>query len=109
MATSWRGKLSGGDIGRVRDKKTTSSGDSYKVLLIDDARHTEKLVVKALPRAVPTVTLDDASKLFHVSGENGLVVVLVTVKACFLLPNPEGRVKCIGVASWPFVTVLKKT
>ena len=33
----------GGDIGRVKDKKTTGSGDSYKVLLIDDARHTEKL------------------------------------------------------------------
>nr|GEV84921.1 ATP-dependent Clp protease adapter protein CLPS1, chloroplastic-like [Tanacetum cinerariifolium] len=70
----------GGDIGRVGDKKTTGSGDSYKVLLIDDARHTEKLVVKALPQAVPAVTPDDASKLFHVSRENGLAVVLVTVK-----------------------------
>ncbi|PWA72593.1 ribosomal protein L7/L12/adaptor protein ClpS-like protein [Artemisia annua] len=70
----------GGDIGRVKDKKTTGSGDSYKVLLIDDARHTEKLVVKALPQAVPAVTPDDASKLFHVSRENGLAVVLVTVK-----------------------------
>ncbi|GKB93230.1 ATP-dependent Clp protease adapter protein ClpS1, chloroplastic-like protein [Tanacetum coccineum] len=74
------------DIGRVRDKKTTSSGDSYKVLLIDDARHTKKLVVKALPQAVPAVTPDDASKLFHVSRENGLAVVLVTVSACFLFP-----------------------
>ncbi|KAM0027132.1 putative adaptor protein ClpS, core [Helianthus debilis subsp. tardiflorus] len=70
----------GGDIGRVRDKKNTGSGDSYKVLLIDDARHTEKLVVKALPQAVPSVTPDDARKLFNVSRENGLAVVLVTVK-----------------------------
>nr|XP_043606233.1 ATP-dependent Clp protease adapter protein CLPS2, chloroplastic-like [Erigeron canadensis] len=70
----------GGDIGRVRDKKNTGSGDSYKVLLIDDARHTEKLVVKVLPQAVPAVTPDDASKLFHASRENGLAVVLVTVK-----------------------------
>ncbi|XP_076894997.1 ATP-dependent Clp protease adapter protein CLPS2, chloroplastic-like [Bidens hawaiensis] len=70
----------GGDIGRVRDKKNTGSGDSYKVLLIDDERHTEKLVVKALPQAVPAVTPDDARKLFALSRENGLAVVLVTVK-----------------------------
>ncbi|KAI3694098.1 hypothetical protein L1987_77058 [Smallanthus sonchifolius] len=70
----------GGDIGRVRDKKSTGSGDSYRVLLIDDARHTEKLVVKALPQAVPAVTPDDARKLFNLSRENGLAVVLVTVK-----------------------------
>ncbi|KAK1408754.1 hypothetical protein QVD17_40780 [Tagetes erecta] len=70
----------GGDIGRVRDKKNTGSGDSYRVLLIDDARHTEKLVVKALPQAVPAVTPDDARKFFNLSRENGLAVVLVTVK-----------------------------
>ncbi|KAI3501953.1 hypothetical protein L1887_29982 [Cichorium endivia] len=70
----------GGDIGRVRDKKNTGSGDSYKVLLIDDERHTENLVAKALPQAVPGVTPDDARKLFHLSREIGLAVVLVTVK-----------------------------
>ena len=70
----------GGDIGRVRDKKNTGSGDSYRVLLIDDARHTEQLVVKALPQAVPAVTPDDARKLFNLSRENGVAVVLVTVK-----------------------------
>lgn len=36
-------RVVGGDIGRVKDKKNTGSGDSYRVLLIDDARHTEKL------------------------------------------------------------------
>ncbi|XP_071695603.1 ATP-dependent Clp protease adapter protein CLPS2, chloroplastic-like [Rutidosis leptorrhynchoides] len=72
--------LEGGDIGRVKDKKNTGSGDSYRVLLIDDARHTEQLVVKALPLAIPAVTPDDARKHFHVSRENGLAVVLVTVK-----------------------------
>lgn len=35
--------FAGGDIGRVGDKKATRSGDSYKVLLIDDERHTEEL------------------------------------------------------------------
>ncbi|KAJ9549452.1 hypothetical protein OSB04_021995 [Centaurea solstitialis] len=70
----------GGDIGRVRDKKHTGSGDSYRVLLIDDARHTEKLVVKALPQAVPGVTADDARTHFQVSRENGVAVVVVTVK-----------------------------
>lgn len=33
----------GGDIGRVRDKRSTGSGDSYRVLLLDDERHSEKL------------------------------------------------------------------
>ncbi|XVE81173.1 hypothetical protein DITRI_Ditri15bG0041500 [Diplodiscus trichospermus] len=72
--------LEGGDIGRLRDKKGTGSGDSYRVLLIDDARHSEKLVAKVLPQVVPSVTPDDARKLFHVSQENGVAVVIVTVK-----------------------------
>lgn len=32
----------GGDTGRLKDRKGTGSGDSYKVLLLDDPRHTEK-------------------------------------------------------------------
>ncbi|XVF37841.1 hypothetical protein REPUB_Repub20aG0045800 [Reevesia pubescens] len=72
--------LEGGDIGRSKDKKGTGSGDSYRVLLVDDARHSEKLVAKVLPQAVPYVTPDDARKLFHVSRENGVAVVIVTVK-----------------------------
>ncbi|KAJ6983883.1 hypothetical protein NC653_026642 [Populus alba x Populus x berolinensis] len=41
----------GGDIGRLRDKRGVGSGDSYRVLLIDDARHSERLVAKVLPQA----------------------------------------------------------
>ncbi|KAL7001490.1 hypothetical protein U1Q18_002642 [Sarracenia purpurea var. burkii] len=70
----------GGDIGRLRDRRGTGSGDSYRVLLIDDTRHTEKLVAKVLPQAVPSVTPDDARKLFRQSRENGVAVVIVTVK-----------------------------
>jgi len=70
----------GGDIGRVRDRRGPGSGDSYRVLLIDDKRHTENLVVKALPQAVPAVTPDGARKLFDLSRQNGLAVVIVTVK-----------------------------
>eukprot|EP00258_Populus_trichocarpa_P009370 XP_002315814.2 uncharacterized protein LOC7459064 isoform X1 [Populus trichocarpa] len=72
--------LEGGDIGRLRDKRGVGSGDSYRVLLIDDARHSERLVAKVLPQAVPSVTPDDARKLFHESRENGVAVVIVTVK-----------------------------
>uniref|UniRef100_K3XL55 Uncharacterized protein n=1 Tax=Setaria italica TaxID=4555 RepID=K3XL55_SETIT len=32
----------GGDPGRLRDGRRSGSGDSYKVLLVDDVRHTEK-------------------------------------------------------------------
>ncbi|KAJ6981834.1 hypothetical protein NC653_025055 [Populus alba x Populus x berolinensis] len=67
----------GGDIGRLRDKRGVGSGDSYRVLLIDDARHSERLVAKVLPQAVPSVTPDDARKLFH---ESRVAVVIVTVK-----------------------------
>lgn len=35
--------FTGGDIGKLTDKKGLGSGDSFRVLLIDDARHTETL------------------------------------------------------------------
>ncbi|XP_039050715.1 ATP-dependent Clp protease adapter protein CLPS2, chloroplastic-like [Hibiscus syriacus] len=72
--------LEGGDIGRSTDRKRTGNGDSYRVLLVDDAQHSEKLVAKVLPRAVPSVTPEDARKLFHESRENGVAIVIVTVK-----------------------------
>ncbi|KAF8398751.1 hypothetical protein HHK36_014609 [Tetracentron sinense] len=77
----------GGDMGRLKDKRGAGSGDSYRVLLIDDKRHTENLVAKVLPIAVPSVTSDDARRLFHKSRENGLAVVIVAVKV--LLCNKE--------------------
>ncbi|XP_004297765.1 PREDICTED: uncharacterized protein LOC101299180 [Fragaria vesca subsp. vesca] len=70
----------GGDIGRLKDKRGIGSGDSYRVLLIDDVQHTEKLVAKVLPQAVPSVTPDGARELFHKSREDGVAVVVVTVK-----------------------------
>ncbi|KAK1273347.1 hypothetical protein QJS04_geneDACA019139 [Acorus gramineus] len=70
----------GGDIGRLRDKKGLRNGDSYKVLLVDDERHTEKLVENALPKVVPSITTTDARRLFHESRQIGVAVVIVTVK-----------------------------
>ncbi|GAV75538.1 hypothetical protein CFOL_v3_19017 [Cephalotus follicularis] len=35
--------LEGGDIGQLRHKIRTERGDSYRVLLVDDVRHSEKL------------------------------------------------------------------
>ncbi|XP_019709579.1 ATP-dependent Clp protease adapter protein CLPS2, chloroplastic [Elaeis guineensis] len=70
----------GGDIGRLSDRKGLGSGDSYKVLMIDDIRHTETLVEKALPQVVPSITAADARKLFHESRQKGVAVVIVTVK-----------------------------
>ncbi|KAI4357088.1 hypothetical protein L6164_001059 [Bauhinia variegata] len=52
----------GGDIGSLNTRKGVGNGDSYRVLLIDDIRHTENLVAKVLPR------------------ENGAAIVIVTVK-----------------------------
>ncbi|KAL6614221.1 hypothetical protein ACP70R_036491 [Stipagrostis hirtigluma subsp. patula] len=70
----------GGDPGRLMDGRGSGSGDSYKVLLVDDARHTEKLVEKALPQVVPSVTAEAARQLFHESRQKGVAVVIVAVK-----------------------------
>lgn len=70
----------GGDIGRVRVRRGPQSGDGYRVLLIDDMRHSEDLVAKVLPQAVPAVTPDAARDLFLLSREIGLAVVIVAVK-----------------------------
>ncbi|KAH7664350.1 Ribosomal protein L7/L12 C-terminal/adaptor protein ClpS-like protein [Dioscorea alata] len=70
----------GGDFGKSIVKRGIGSGDSYRVLLIDDERHTESLVEKALPKVVPSLTVIEARKLFHESRENGVAIVIVTVK-----------------------------
>lgn len=40
------------------------------------------VVAKVLPQVVPSVTPDDARKLFHESREHGMAIVIVTVKVC---------------------------
>ncbi|KAJ8490500.1 hypothetical protein OPV22_012221 [Ensete ventricosum] len=70
----------GGDIGRLASRKGLRSGDSYRVLLVDDPRHTEKLVENALPQVVPSITADGARKRFRESRQRGVAVVVVTVK-----------------------------
>ncbi|RCV27996.1 hypothetical protein SEVIR_5G376000v4 [Setaria viridis] len=70
----------GGDPGRLRDGRRSGSGDSYKVLLVDDVRHTEKHVEKALPQVVPSITAEAARQLFHESRLKGVALVIVAVK-----------------------------
>lgn len=75
----------GGDTGRLKDRRGSGSGDSYKVLLVDDARHTDKLVEKALPQVVPSITAEAARELFHKSRQKGAALVIVTVKVGYPL------------------------
>ncbi|CAO1946485.1 unnamed protein product [Urochloa humidicola] len=70
----------GGDPGRLKDGRRSGSGDSYKVLLVDDVRHTEKHVEKALPQVVPSITAEAARQLFHESRLKGVAVVIIAVK-----------------------------
>ncbi|CAD6229236.1 unnamed protein product [Miscanthus lutarioriparius] len=70
----------GGDPGRLKDGRRSGSGDSYKVLLVDDVRHTEKHVEKALPQVVPSITAEAARQLFHESRLRGVATVIVAVK-----------------------------
>lgn len=37
-------------------------------------------VEKALPKVVPSLTVIEARKLFHESRENGVAIVIITVK-----------------------------
>ncbi|CAA6673411.1 unnamed protein product [Spirodela intermedia] len=67
----------GGDIGKLKGEKGLGSGDSFRVLLIDDARHT--VALGAAPSG-SSVTPDEARKLFYESRQQGVTVVLVTVK-----------------------------
>lgn len=41
-------------------------------------------VAKVLPQVVPSITPDGARDVFHKSRENGVAVVIVTVKVCCL-------------------------
>ncbi|OEL13416.1 hypothetical protein BAE44_0025571 [Dichanthelium oligosanthes] len=70
----------GGDPGRLKDGRRSGSGDSYKVLLVHDVRHTEEHVEKALPQVVPSVTAEAARQLFHESRLKGVAVVIIAVK-----------------------------
>ncbi|KAG2592710.1 ATP-dependent Clp protease adapter protein ClpS-like [Panicum virgatum] len=70
----------GGDPGRLKDGRRSGSGDSYKVLLVDDVRHTEQHVEKASPQVVPSITAEAARQLFHESRLKGVAVVIVAVK-----------------------------
>ncbi|CAD6236076.1 unnamed protein product [Miscanthus lutarioriparius] len=70
----------GRDPGRLKDGRRSGSGDSYKVLLVDDVRHTEKHVEKALPQVVPSITAEAARQLFHESRMRGVATVIVAVK-----------------------------
>ncbi|KAL8139936.1 hypothetical protein V2J09_005957 [Rumex salicifolius] len=70
----------GGDMGSLKDRRSTGRGDMYRVLLLDDERHTENLVAKVLPQAVPSVTPDEARRLFDESRSKGLAVVITTVQ-----------------------------
>ncbi|KAG0502118.1 hypothetical protein HPP92_002190 [Vanilla planifolia] len=72
--------MEGGDIGKLGDKWVLGGGGSYRVLLVDDARHTEKLVANALPQIVPSITPDDARTLFHESRNKGASIVTVALK-----------------------------
>ncbi|KAI4357077.1 hypothetical protein L6164_001048 [Bauhinia variegata] len=76
----------GGGIGPLNARKRVGSGDSYRVLLIDDIRHTVNLEflsacsANVLPQVVPSATPVEACKFFHESRENGAAIVIITVK-----------------------------
>lgn len=70
----------GGERGQLRDRLRLGGGDQYRVLLLDHERHTEGLVTKLLPRAVPAVSREEAKRAFLESRALGAGLVLVAPK-----------------------------
>jgi len=70
----------GGEMGASKQQVRFGGGERFRVILLDDVRHTESQVTKVLPRAVPQVTAEDARRCFFESRENGLSIVTVAVK-----------------------------
>jgi ATP-dependent Clp protease adapter protein ClpS len=55
-------------------------GGNYRVLLLDDPKHTEQLVVKVVPRVVPEVDELKARNLFETSRQLGQAIVTTALK-----------------------------
>ncbi|XP_024375044.1 ATP-dependent Clp protease adapter protein CLPS2, chloroplastic [Physcomitrium patens] len=70
----------GGESGRAAQRNRTGGGERYRVLLLDHERHTETYVAKALTKAVPNITAEQARKCFFESRLIGKSVVMVAVK-----------------------------
>eukprot|EP00270_Netrium_digitus_P009296 TRINITY_DN2829_c0_g1_i1.p1 TRINITY_DN2829_c0_g1~~TRINITY_DN2829_c0_g1_i1.p1 ORF type:complete len:205 (+),score=18.51 TRINITY_DN2829_c0_g1_i1:99-713(+) len=70
----------GGEMGKLRQRLRHDGGDRYRVLLLDHERHTESYVAKVLPTVVPSVTADDARRIFAESREMGAGLVTLAVK-----------------------------
>ncbi|CAI5962086.1 unnamed protein product [Closterium sp. NIES-64] len=76
----------GGEMGQLKQRMRNGGGDRYRVLLLDHEKHTEDGVAKVLPTVVPSVTVDDARRVFNESRElgQGLVCVAIKVKVLSL-------------------------
>lgn len=62
------------------DKSKKLGGGNYRVLLLDDKKHTEDLVVKVLTRVVPEVDDDKARNCFATSRTLGVAVIISALK-----------------------------
>ncbi|CAI5998465.1 unnamed protein product [Closterium sp. NIES-65] len=70
----------GGEMGQLKQRMRNGGGDRYRVLLLDHEKHTEDGVAKVLPTVVPSVTVDDARRVFNESRELGQGLVCVAIK-----------------------------
>ncbi|CAI7734188.1 unnamed protein product [Closterium sp. NIES-54] len=70
----------GGEMGQLKQRMRNGGGDRYRVLLLDHEKHTEDRVAKVLPTVVPSVTADDARRVFNESRELGQGLVCVAIK-----------------------------
>lgn len=62
------------------DKDKKLGGGNYRVLLLDDKKHSEQLVVRVLCRVVPDVDELKAKNLFETSRQLGQAIVTTALK-----------------------------
>eukprot|EP00252_Welwitschia_mirabilis_P015493 TRINITY_DN3405_c0_g1_i1.p1 TRINITY_DN3405_c0_g1~~TRINITY_DN3405_c0_g1_i1.p1 ORF type:complete len:188 (+),score=34.02 TRINITY_DN3405_c0_g1_i1:249-812(+) len=70
----------GGEQGQATETPGVGAGDKYRLLLLNDERHTEELVSSVLPKVVPSVTPDHAKKCFQESREKGFSIIIFAMK-----------------------------
>ncbi|CAI6011774.1 unnamed protein product [Closterium sp. NIES-65] len=84
----------GGEMGQLKQRMRNGGGDRYRVLLLDHEKHTEDGVAKVLPTVVPSVTVDDARRVFNESRELGQGLVCVAIKVS-PIAGQTGRIEAL--------------
>ncbi|CAL8468949.1 g8490 [Coccomyxa elongata] len=66
--------------GGERQKSKKLGGGSYRVMLLDHERHTEKLVVQAITTTIPGTSPEHALNCYHTAKKLGQAIITSCIK-----------------------------